>query len=567
MYLTSSLNELCRGSKLRSDAIKRGVGRAPHRALLKALGVTGKDLDKPFIAVVNSFTTVVPGHAHLNQVAESVKAGVISAGGLPLEFNTIAICDGLAMGHEGMRYSLPSRELVADSVELMVQAHRFDGMVLITNCDKITPGMLMAAARLNIPAIVVTGGPMLSGVYKGKKIGTASVFEAVGEVAAGKMSEEELKKVEELACPGYGSCNGMFTANTMACVTEALGMSLPGCATPPAVSVARLRIAKTSGERVVKLVTEDLKPLDILTSEAFENAVMVDMALGGSTNTVLHLPAIATEAEVYLPLTIFDKLSRKVPHLCNMVPSGPYTMEDLDAAGGIPAVMKELSPFLYLNAVTVTGKPVKENVGQAVVFDANVIRPLTNPVHREGGIAILKGNLAPNGAVVKAMAISPKMLVHKGPARVFDSEEDAMKALLNKKIRKGDVVVIRYEGPKGGPGMREMLSPTATIAGMGLSESVALVTDGRFSGATRGPCIGHVSPEAADGGPIAALRDEDIIEIDVPKRKLNVELSDEELRNRLKLWKPKQPKIRKGYLVRYSQLVQPAHVGGILGKA
>ena len=552
---------------MRSDAIKYGVERAPHRALLKALGVTDKDLDKPFVAVVNSFTTVVPGHIHLNQVADAVKAGVMSAGGVPFEFNTIAICDGLAMGHEGMRYSLPSRELIADSIEVMVQAHRFDGMVLITNCDKITPGMLMTVARLNIPAIVVTGGPMLSGIYKGKRIGTASMFEAVGEVAAGKMSEEELKTLEGLACPSCGSCNGMFTANTMACVTEALGMSLPGCATPSAVSAARLRIAKASGERVVELITEDLKPLDILTSEAFENAVMVDMALGGSTNTVLHLSAIAREAEFSLPLTLFDELSRRVSHLCNMVPSGPYTMEDLDAAGGIPAVMNELSSFLHLNAVTVTGKTVDENIEQAVVLDANVIRPLTNPAHREGGIAILKGNLAPKGAVVKATAISPKMLVHKGPAKVFDSEEEAMKAILNKEIREGDVVVIRYEGPKGGPGMREMLSPTATIAGMGLSESVALVTDGRFSGATRGPCIGHVSPEAADGGPIAVLKNGDIIEIDVPKRKLNVELSDEELGNRLRSWKPKPLKVRKGYLVRYSKLVQPAHMGSVLRKA
>ncbi len=552
---------------MRSDAIKRGIERAPHRALLKALGITDKDLDKPFIAVANSFTTVVPGHAHLNQVADAVKAGVISAGGVPFEFNTIAICDGLAMGHEGMKYSLPSRELIADSIEVMVQAHRFDGMVLITNCDKVTPGMLMTAARLNIPAIVVTGGPMLSGMYKGRRIGTASMFEAVGEVAAGKMSEEELKKLEDLACPSCGSCNGMFTANTMACVTEALGMSLPGCATPSAVGAARLRVAKASGRRVVGLITEDLKPLDILTSEAFENAVMVDMALGGSTNTVLHLSAIAREAEVSLSLTLFDKMSGRVPHLCNMVPSGPYTLEDLDAAGGIPAVMKELSPLLHSNTVTVTGKTVEENIEQTVVLDANVIRPLTNPVHPEGGIAILKGNLAPKRAVVKATAISPKMIAHKGPAKVFDSEEEAMKAILNKEIREGDVVVIRYEGPKGGPGMREMLSPTATIAGMGLSESVALVTDGRFSGATRGPCIGHVSPEAADGGPIAVLRNGDIIEIDVPKRKLNVELADGELGNRLRSWKPKQLKVGKGYLVRYSQLVQPAHMGCVLGKA
>jgi len=551
---------------LRSDTIKRGVERAPHRALLKALGVTDKDLDKPFIAVVNSFTTVVPGHAHLNQVADAVKVGVTSAGGMTFEFNTIAICDGLAMGHEGMRYSLPSREIIADSVELMVQAHRFDGMVLVTNCDKITPGMLMAAARLNIPSVVVTGGPMLSGTYKGRKVGTASMFEAVGEVAAGKMSEEQLKMLEEVACPGCGSCNGMFTANTMACVTEALGMSMPGCATPPAVSASRLRIAKQSGERVVELVREDLKPLSILTPEAFENAIMIDMALGGSTNTVLHLSAIAGEAEVPLSLGLFDELSRRVPHLCNIVPSGPYAMEDLDAAGGISAVMKELSSFLHLDAVTVTGKTVKENIGEAVVLDADVIRPLTIPVHREGVIAILKGNLAPNGAVVKATAISLKMLVHRGPARIFDSEEEAMKALLNREIREGDVIVIRYEGPKGGPGMREMLSPTATIVGMGLSESVALVTDGRFSGATRGPCIGHVSPEAAEGGPIAALRNGDLIEIDIPKRKLNVELSDEELRNRLRLWKPRKPKVGRSYLARYSQLVRPAHMGAVLGK-
>ncbi len=552
---------------MRSDTIKRGVERAPHRALLKALGVTNKDLDKPFIAVVNSFTTVVPGHAHLNQVADAVKTGVASAGGMPFEFNTIAICDGLAMGHEGMRYSLPSREIIADSVELMVQAHRFDGMVLVTNCDKITPGMLMAAARLNVPSVVVTGGPMLSGTYKGRKVGTASMFEAVGEVAAGKMSREELKMLEDVACPGCGSCNGMFTANTMACVTEALGMSMPGCATPLAVSASRLRIAKESGERVVELMREDLKPLDIMTPEAFENAILIDMALGGSTNTVLHLSAIAGEAEVPLSLSLFDELSRRVPHLCNMVPSGPYAMEDLDAAGGIPAVMKELSPFLHLDAVTVTGKTVGENIEEAVVLDANVIRPLTSPVHREGGIAVLRGNLAPKGAVVKVAAISPKMLVHRGPARVFDSEEDAMKALLNREIGEGDVVVIRYEGPKGGPGMREMLSPTATIAGMGLSESVALVTDGRFSGATRGPCIGHVSPEAAEGGPIALLRNGDTIEIDVPKRKLDVELSDEELRNRLRLWKPREPRVGRSYLARYSRLVQPAHVGAVLGKA
>jgi dihydroxy-acid dehydratase len=551
---------------LRSDAVKVGVQRAPHRALLKALGLADKDLTKPFIGVVNSFTNIVPGHAHLNQVADAVKTGVISAGGVPFEFNTIGICDGIAMGHNGMRYSLPSRELIADSVEVMVQAHRFDGIVMISTCDKITPGMLMAAARLNIPAIMVTGGPMLSGAYKGKKVGTDSMFEAIGKVAAGKMSEEELKCLEDVACPTCGSCNGMFTANTMACVTEALGMSLPGCATPVAVSAERLRIAKATGERVLGLVNEDLKPRDILSSDSFENAIMVDMALGGSTNTVLHVTAIANEAEVDLSLSLFDKLSKRVPHICSMIPSGPYDMKDLDEAGGIPAVMKQLIKALNLNAVTVTGKTVKENIESAMVLNPEVIHTVDNPVHKEGGIAVLTGNLTPDGAVVKAAGISTNMMVHQGPAKTFDSEEDAMNAILNKKIQKGDIVVIRYEGPKGGPGMREMLTPTASIAGMGLSESVALITDGRFSGATRGPCIGHVSPEAATGGPIGLLKDGDIIEIDVPKRKLNVKLSDEELAKRAKSWTSKEPNVKTGYLVRYSQMVEQANKGSILKK-
>jgi dihydroxy-acid dehydratase len=551
---------------LRSDAIKVGVERAPHRALLKALGIAETDLNKPFIGVVNSYTNIIPGHAHLNQVADAVKAGTVSAGGIPFEFNTIGICDGIAMGHTGMRYSLPSRELIADSVEVMVQAHRFDGIVLITTCDKITPGMLMAAARLNIPAIMVTGGPMLSGFYKGKKVGTDSMFEAIGKVAAGKMTEEELKCLEDVACPGCGSCNGMFTANTMACVTEALGMSLPGCATPPAVSAERLRIAKTTGERAVELVRENLKPRDILSPDSFENAIMVDMALGGSTNTVLHVTAIANEAEVDLPLSTFDELSRRVSHLCSMIPSGPYDMKELDEAGGIPALMKQLEKPLHLNIVTVTGKTVKENIASAVVLNPEVIRPLDNPVHKEGGIAILKGNLAPEGAVVKAAGISANMMVHQGPAKIFNSEEDAMKAILNKQIEKGDVVVVRYEGPKGGPGMREMLSPTATIAGMGLSESVALITDGRFSGATRGPCIGHVAPEAAVGGPIGLLKQGDIIEIDVPKRELRVNLSTEDMAKRAKFWTGREPNVKTGYLVRYSQLVQSAHKGSVLKK-
>jgi dihydroxy-acid dehydratase len=551
---------------LRSDAVKVGVERAPHRALLKALGISDSDLTKPFIGVVNSYTNVVPGHAHLNQVADAVKAGVVGAGGVPFEFNTIGICDGIAMGHSGMRYSLPSRELIADSVEVMVKAHRFDGIVLITTCDKITPGMLMAAARLNIPAIMVTGGPMLSGAYKGKKVGTDTMFEAIGKVAAGKMTEEELKALEDVACPGCGSCNGMFTANTMACVTEALGMSLPGCATPPAVSAERLRIAKATGERAVGLVKEDLKPRDILSSDSFENAIMVDMALGGSTNTVLHVTAIANEAEVDLQLSAFDKLSRRVSHLCSMIPSGPYDMKDLDEAGGIPAVMKELENALHLNAATVTGKSVKENIASAVVLNPEVIHSMDNPVHKEGGIAILTGNLAPDGAVVKAAGISTNMMVHQGPAKIFDSEEASMKAILNKEIQEGDVVVIRYEGPRGGPGMREMLSPTATIAGMGLSESVALITDGRFSGATRGPCIGHVSPEAAVGGPIGLLKDGDMIEIDVPQRKLNAKLSAEELAKRSKSWTEKEPNVKTGYLVRYSKFVQGAHKGSVLKK-
>ncbi len=540
---------------MRSDEIKRGFKRASHRSLLKALGITDSDMDKPFIAVVNSFTTVVPGHIHLNQIADAVKTGVRVAGGVPFEFNTIAVCDGLAMGHEGMRYSLPSREVIADSVEIMVQAHRFDGMVLVTNCDKVTPGMLIAAARLDVPSIVVTGGPMLAGCFNGEKVGLAAISEAVGKFVAGEMSEEELKRLEDVACPGCGSCSGMYTANTMACLTEALGMSLPGCGTALAVGALKLRIARESGERILGLMKEDLKPSDIMTAKAFENAIMVDMAIGGSTNAVLHLSAIANEMGVSLPLTLFDEISKRVPHLCNMSPSGPYALEDLDAAGGIPALMKELSSLLHLDAVTVTGKTVEHNIEKAEVINAKVIRPLSNPVHKEGGIAILRGNLAPEGSVIKTAAVSPKMLSHKGPAKVFNSEEEAMKAIVGQKIKPGDVVVIRYEGPKGGPGMREMLSPTATISGMGLSESVALITDGRFSGATRGPCIGHVSPEAAEGGPIAILKDGDTIEINIPKRTLRVELEQEELENRLKSWKPKPPKIKRGYLAKYSSLL------------
>jgi len=547
---------------LRSGVVKFGVEKAPHRAIWRCLGVTDEDFGKPFIGIANSFTDLVPGHMHLDKLAEYVKAGVRAAGGIPFEFNTIAICDGLAMGHEGMHYSLPSRELIADSIEVVAEAYHFDGLVLLTNCDKITPGMMMAAARLNIPAIVVTGGPMLSGRYGRKRVDVTSIFEAIGEYSAGKISLEELRTLEDYAFPGCGSCNGMYTANTMACVAEAIGMSLPGCATALAASSKKLRIAKKSGERIVEMVREDLKPSDILTREAFENAISVDMALGGSTNAVLHIKAIAEEAGINLPLKIFDEIARKVPHICDMRPSGPHDLEELDSAGGIPAVMNVLRDKLHLDTLTVTGKTVGENIKDAVVLDPEVIRPLENPVHSEGGIAVLFGNLAPNGAVTKITAISPQMLVHKGPARVFDSEEEAMRAILNREINSGDVIVIRYEGPKGGPGMREMLSPTAAIAGMGLSDSVALITDGRFSGATRGPCIGHVSPEAAEGGPIAALKDGDVISIDIPSRRLDVELSDEEIKQRLSSWKPRKPKIFKGYLRRYWYFVQSADRGG-----
>jgi dihydroxy-acid dehydratase len=536
---------------MRSDNVKCGVERAAHRSLLHAVGLSKADFKKPFIGVANSYTSIVPGHIHLQKLGEAVKEGIRSAGGVPFEFNTIAVCDGIAMGHEGMRYSLPSRELIADSVEVMMQAHSLDGMVMISNCDKVTPGMLMAAARLDLPAISVTGGAMKSGSLGGKKVGVDQVFEATGRAFVGKISDEELADLEAAACPGCGSCNGLFTANTMACMTEALGMSLPYCATALAASAAKMRIARETGEKIVALVKNDVKPSSILTKAAFENAVVVDTALGGSSNTVLHLSAIAKEAGISLPIMTFDDISRKVPHLASMVPSGPYDMEELDDAGGIPAIMKELAKFLHTDALTVTEKTVGENIKNAKVKDAEVIRPLTNPVHKEGGIAVLKGNLAPSGAIVKAVAVSPKMFKHTGPAKVYDSEPEAIAAMKRKEIVAGDVVVIRYEGPKGGPGMPEMLLPTATIGGMGLSESVALITDGRFSGATRGGCIGHVAPEAFDGGPIAVLKNGDIITIDIPNRIIKVDLSDAEIKKRQAQWKPKPQKITKGYLSRY----------------
>lgn len=536
---------------MKSDEIKTGIEKAPHRALLKSLGLQDDDMTKPFIGVANSYTNIVPGHIHLRSIGEAVKDGILSAGGIPFEFSTIAVCDGIAMGHIGMRYSLPSREIIADSVEIMLQAHSLDGLVMISNCDKITPGMLMAAARVDIPSIMVTGGPMAAGRHRGKKVSYSSMPEAVGQVAAGKMSESELLELETNACPGCGSCSGMFTANTMACMTEALGMSLPYCATSLATSAFKMRLARATGKQIVKLVKDDIKPSQILIKEAFENAITVDLALGGSTNTTLHLPAIAKEAGISLSLSTFDMIGRKVPHICSMIPSGIYAMEDLDNAGGIPAVQKELKPHLNLKLFTVSGKTIEENIKNAFVQDSAVIRPLANPVHMEGGIAILTGNLAPKGAVIKSAGVSEKMMKHTGPAKVYDSEKEALTAIRGKKVQSGDVVVIRYEGPRGGPGMPEMLFPTATIAGMGLADSVALITDGRFSGATRGGSIGHVAPEAFDGGPIAVIQNGDVITIDIPNRVLKVELSDKELKERLSAWEPRPPKISKGILSRY----------------
>ncbi len=552
--------------KFRSVIVREGVEKAPHRSLFKAVGLSEEDLNKPLIAVVNSWNEIVPGHIHLDKIASFVKKGIKEAGGTPLEFNTIAICDGIAMGHKGMLYSLPSRELIAASVESMIQAHMFDAMVLIASCDNILPGMMMAAARINIPTVFVTGGNMLPGIYKGEKVGVSSVFEAVSLVKAGKMSLNEIKELESFACPGAGSCSGMYTANTVSCLIEALGMSLPYCGATPAVNALKYRLAEESGRKVVELLERNIKPSDILTDEAFENAVRVDMALGGSTNSVLHLMAIAHETGVKLPLEKFDELSRETPHLCNMNPAGPYFLSDLFEAGGVPALMKELKPLLNLNVLTVTGKTLKENIEKAKVLNRGVIKPLNNPLHKEGGIAILKGNLAPEGAVVKQSAVDASMLKFVGEAKVFNSEEEAVEAVLNKKVESGQVVVIRFEGPKGGPGMREMLTVTSAIVGMGLSKSVALITDGRFSGATRGPAIGHVSPEAAEGGPIALVEDGDKIKIDIPKRTLTLAVEEKVLKERLNGWKPPKPKVRRGYLYWYSKIAGSASKGAIWKK-
>ena len=549
---------------MRSRTIKEGLERVPHRALLYATGIPKSEMKKPFIGVATSFTDIIPGHIGMRDMERFIEKGVHTGGGYPFFFGIPGICDGIAMGHSGMHYSLPSRELIADMVETIAQAHQLDGLVLLTNCDKITPGMLMAAARINIPSIVVTAGPMISGHLRGKRLSLVNdTFEAVGKYKRGLMKNDELEALEMCACPGAGSCQGMYTANTMACVTESLGMSLPRCATALAVSADKRRIAFASGERIVELVKKNITPRKIMTRKAFENAIMADLALGGSTNTVLHIPAIAHDAGVELPLEAFDILSKKTPHLANMLPGGEHYLEDLEWAGGIPALMKRLRGSLN-NCMTVSGRSVFEIADSAEIINENVIRPLSKAYHKEGGIAILRGNLAPDGAVVKQSAVSKNVMKFEGSAKVFNSEEDGMKAILNGKIKAGDVVVIRYEGPKGGPGMRELLSPTATIAGMGLSESVALITDGRFSGGTRGPCIGHISPEAMEGGVIAIIKNGDRIKIDIPGRRVDVLLSEKAIKERLSKWKPPKPKITKGYLSRYARMVTSAGTGAVM---
>ena len=553
---------------MNSDRMKKGIGRAPHRSLLKASGLTKEEIDRPLIGIVNSFNEVVPGHVHLREIAEAVKAGVRIAGGTPMEFPAIAVCDGLAMGHKGMKYSLASRELIADSIEVMTEAHAFDALVLIPNCDKVVPGMLMAAARLNIPSVFVSGGPMLAGKLNNQIIDLNNAFEAVGAYEAGQIDDERLEEIEDNCCPGCGSCSGMFTANSMNCLTEALGLGLPGNGTIPSVHAGRKRLAKQAGMNVMEVLKEDLKPLDILTERTFENALIVDMAMGCSTNTVLHLPAIAHEAGIKIDLEKINAFSEKTPHLCKLSPAGQHHLEDLDQAGGIPAVMKTLDDLglIHRDCKTVTCKTVEENLEKAVVKDSDVIRSKETAYNDKGGLAILWGNLAAKGAVVKKAAVSEKMLVHQGPARVFDMEEDAIEAIFGKQIQPGDVIVIRYEGPKGGPGMREMLSPTSAVAGMGLDEKVALITDGRFSGASRGASIGHISPEAAEGGIIALVKEGDTISIDIPNNKLELLVDDAELEKRRAEWKAPEPKITKGYMARYAKQVTSAYTGAVLKK-
>ena len=551
---------------MKSDAVKKGIQQAPHRSLFNALGLTGEEMKRPLIGIVNSYNEIVPGHMNLDKITEAVKMGVAMAGGVPRVFPAIAVCDGIAMGHVGMKYSLVTRDLIADSTECMAIAHQFDALVMIPNCDKNVPGLLMAAARLNIPTVFVSGGPMLAGHVHGRKRSLSSMFEAVGEHAAGKMSDEEVAEYENKVCPTCGSCSGMYTANSMNCLTEVLGMGLKGNGTIPAVYSERIRLAKMAGMQIMELLKKDIRPRDIMTEKAFMNALTVDMALGCSTNSMLHLPAIAHEAGVELNVDIANEISARTPNVCHLAPAGPTYMEDLNEAGGVYAVMNELSErnLLNLDCMTVTGKTVGENIKGCKNLNPEVIRPLDNPYSTTGGLAILKGNLAPDSGVVKRSAVVPEMMVHEGPARVFDCEEDAIAAILGGKINPGDVVVIRYEGPKGGPGMREMLNPTSAIAGMGLGSSVALITDGRFSGASRGASIGHVSPEAAVGGPIALVEEGDIIKIDIPNCSLQLDVSDEVLAERRSKWQPREPKITTGYLARYASLVTSGNRGAIL---
>ncbi len=546
-----------------SDQIKRGLERAPHRSVLYALGVGPEDLDRPFIGVVNSYSEIIPGHMHLRDIAAEVKAGVREAGGVPFEVNTIGVCDGIAMNHVGMKYSLASRELIADSVEVVARAHAFDGLVLVTNCDKIIPGMLMAAVRLNIPAIMVSGGPMMAGHWRGEAVDLSMVFTAVGRAVRGEMSPEDLEDLALSACPGCGSCAGMFTANTMNCLSEALGMALPGNGTFPAADGRRRQLARQAGRQGVALVKQGLLPRDIVTLQAIRNAFGVDMALGGSTNSVLHLMAIANEAGITFPLEEVNRINAATPHLCKMSPAGPNHIEDLDRAGGIPAVMQELGGRLHLSALTVTGGPLGQAVEAARNRDTDVIHLASQPHSATGGLSILSGNLAPEGAVVKSAAVDPAMRHHKGPARVFESEEEATAAIMREEVKPGEVVVIRYEGPQGGPGMREMLTPTSLLSGMGLDDKVALLTDGRFSGASKGAAIGHISPEAAAGGAIAAVQDGDIIEIDIDQHSLNVALDGAEIERRVAARPPFEPKIKEGYLRRYAKAVTSASTGAV----
>ncbi len=551
---------------MRSDAVTKGMQQAPHRSLFHALGLTEEEMNRPLVGIVSSYNEIVPGHMNLDKIVEAVKLGVSMAGGTPIVFPAVAVCDGIAMGHIGMKYSLVTRDLIADSTEAMAMAHQFDALVMVPNCDKNVPGLLMAAARVNIPTVFVSGGPMLAGRVKGEKRSLSSMFEAVGSYAAGTMTEADVKEFENKVCPTCGSCSGMYTANSMNCLTEVLGMGLPGNGTIPAVYSERIRLAKKAGMQVMEMLKQNIRPCDIMTEKAFMNALAVDMALGCSTNSMLHLPAIAHEAGVELNVDIANEVSARTPNLCHLAPAGPTYMEDLNEAGGVYAVMNELSKknLLNLDCMTVTGRTVGENIASCSNRNPEVIRPVENPYSTTGGIAILKGNLAPDSGVVKRSAVAPEMLVHEGPARVFDCEEDAIDAIKGGRIVAGDVVVIRYEGPKGGPGMREMLNPTSAIAGMGLGSSVALITDGRFSGASRGASIGHVSPEAAVGGPIALVREGDIIRIDIPKNRLDVDISAEEMEKRRAEWQPKEPKVTTGYLARYASMVTSGNRGAIL---